>query len=61
MYPDVEHCLPQYTRPLGNDHLQITLGRYGGVRITNRTGGAVVSTGVWLSGAYEADETTADS
>ena len=60
VYPDVQHRLPQMTRPVGDSHIVATLGRRGGVRVTNRMGDTVIS-GVWIDGHYTADETPADS
>jgi hypothetical protein len=60
MYPDVEHRLPQLMRPVGADHLEVTFGRHGGVRVTNRIG-EDMGTGVWLNGTFKADDPPTDS
>lgn len=61
MYPDVDHRLPQLTRPVGADSLEVTFGRHGGVRVTNRVGEDVGGTGVWINGKFEPDELSAGS
>jgi hypothetical protein len=60
IYPDVHHRLPQLTRPVDDGKLVATLGRHGGVRVTNRIGD-VVASGVWINGTYKPDESPADS
>ena len=61
IYADVQHRLPQLTQPMADGHLEATLGRHGGIRVTNRIGGEIVSVGVWIDGTYEAHEASADS
>ncbi len=55
VYPDVQHRLPQLTRPVGDGHVVVTLGRQGGIRVTNRIDGDVVGAGVWINGIFEAE------
>ena len=63
IYPDVQHRLPQLTRPVGDGHLHATLGRHGGirVRVTNRIGDDVLGIGTWIDGVFEQDQTPPDS
>lgn len=55
IYPDVDHRLPVLSRDLGGLTMNVTFGRHGGVRVTNRRGDDVEGAGVWINGTFEPD------
>ena len=61
IYWDVQHRLPQLIQEIDNGQLHATLGRHGGIRITNHIDGEVASTGVWTDDEFKLDEPPAGS